>query len=515
MGRFQAKKNPASKQNKTKKAKEPETFDDFMEDAIGYEEQGERYASGERSQRYYERAVEMYTKAHQLKADDPDCLYNWGRVLFILMGFLPAHTTPEEKVPRLDASIDKFRRALQLTGASKTDVEFNLAQALHMRSEVLQETSDIEDAYSQSAVALQEAISLFDDVYQVQEQDYLKQKQGGHTHEDGSHDHPTEEPAAEEPDDTTKTADNKDDEQAFTTVTEMEATTTYSLIDTLASSADALTTMASMMAVYPDAKKVFQRALDKLDRAERWLLMDTDPNDKEHAKARVQINLKRGHTYCASADRAFLATNQVDAKLYEAALEPLLQVTNELDPKNVEAWCDLGDVYSRFAQAILDDTQQRGVGLDRKTTGKDVWQLFGKGTETFQQALKLEPKNLHILNKAGDVSMARAQLDLPVAEKNQVQLLKNAQFYFKQAVEVNGQVLTSGWIGWAYATWALEDWAGEDNRSQDALKILVSWVKRGGHQDLFRRLADDNDAMDGDFIDFVDQHLFEDDEDED
>lgn len=75
-----------------------------------------------------------------------------GRVIYILVGFLPAHTAPEDKLVKLDESIDKFRQALRLESDNKTDVEFNLAQALHMRSEILQEASEIENAYQQSAL---------------------------------------------------------------------------------------------------------------------------------------------------------------------------------------------------------------------------------------------------------------------------------------------------------------------------------------------------------------------------
>ncbi|KAI8329205.1 hypothetical protein BC941DRAFT_506815 [Chlamydoabsidia padenii] len=516
MGRFQNKKKaaPPSK-TKTKKSKEPTTFEEFMEDGVGYEEQGERYATGDRAQRNYERALDMYSKAHALNDQDADCVYNWGRVIYILVGFLPAHTTPEDKLVKLDESIDKFRHSLRLDSENKTDVEFNLAQALHMRSEILQEASEIENAYGQSALALQEAISLFDTVYDLQEKEYLRyqttkttseqptdtltdQHTNDHDHDQcKDHDHTKEGPESPE---------TKDD---FTTVTQMEATTAYSLIETLLSTADAMTTMASMMAVYGDSQKLFGRARDKLARAEKWLA-DTSTSDKEHLKAKVNLMLKRGQSYCALADRSFLATGTVDATLYEQALAPLAYVTDELDPKNVEALCDQGDVLSRYGQAILEQvTTQKKQTLDPKTDGKDVWQLHSKASESFQKALKLEPKNLHILNKAGDISMARAQLPLPVAERNQVQLLKNAQFYYKQAVEADGQVLTSGWVGWAYATWALEAWCDVDGKEADAHKIITSWIKRGGNEDIFQRLADDNDTMDGGYVEWVGVTFFD------
>lgn len=48
-----------------------------MKDAIQYEEQGDRYQTGERAQRNYERSADMYGKAFQLNNQDADCVYNW------------------------------------------------------------------------------------------------------------------------------------------------------------------------------------------------------------------------------------------------------------------------------------------------------------------------------------------------------------------------------------------------------------------------------------------------------
>lgn len=53
----------------------------------------------------------------------------------------------------LDQSIKKFRAALNLEH-DKSDAQFNLAQALHQKSEVLQEATDIENSYQQSAMGM-------------------------------------------------------------------------------------------------------------------------------------------------------------------------------------------------------------------------------------------------------------------------------------------------------------------------------------------------------------------------
>jgi hypothetical protein len=46
-------------------------------EAIHLEEQGERYRTGERAERYYVKAAEMYGKAFSLNDKDADCVYNW------------------------------------------------------------------------------------------------------------------------------------------------------------------------------------------------------------------------------------------------------------------------------------------------------------------------------------------------------------------------------------------------------------------------------------------------------
>ncbi|OBZ90627.1 hypothetical protein A0J61_01324 [Choanephora cucurbitarum] len=504
MGKFTPRK-PQKPKAAPKKKKEPETFDEFMEEAIQFEEQGERYHSGDRSQRNYERAVDMYSKAFAVNSNDADCVYNWGRVLFLLVNFLPSHTTPEEKLEKVDESIEKFRKALDLE-ANKTDAQFNLAQALHQRSEILQETTEIDNSYAASAMALQEAISLFDSVYDLQEKEYLdlnrsneEEVEEEHQHDEAS-EHQHEEPTKQH-----------DDKQEFTTVTKVEATTPYSLIETLLSTAETMTTMASMLASFPASMNLFSKAKAKLGLAEKWLakIPSTDENEKERIAARIQINLKESAAYAAMADRSFVASNTVDSSLFEKAIERLDEIIETHDTRNVEAMCDRGDVLTSFGQAIEEVANKKNLPLVPEKDGKEVWQLYATATKSFQSALTLEPKNLRILNKMGDLSLIRARLSLPVAERNRIQLLKNAAFYFKHAVEVDKEVLTSGYLGWAMSEWAMEEWADVANKKEDALKIVRVWIKRGGNGSLFRSLAEDNETWDEDFVEFIIEAFFD------
>ncbi|KAF7727351.1 hypothetical protein EC973_007660 [Apophysomyces ossiformis] len=496
MSRFQ-RNRPQKPKSSAKKAKEPVTFDDFIAEGVAFEEQGERYGTGERAQRNYERAADMYSKAHMLNETDADCLYNWGRVLFLLISFLPPYTTPEEKLEKVDSSIAKFRKALQLE-QDKTDAQFNLGQALHLRSEILQETTEIDNPYNQSAMALQEAISLFENVYQLQEKEY--QACQSSTAESEQQQPPTEE----------KKLEGDQATEDYTTVTEVEPTTAFSLVDTLVSTAETMTTMASMLASFQASMDLFSRARSRLSLAEKWLM--SVPEGPEHKQARIQINLKEAQNFASMADRAFLASGQVDHTLFNQAIERLDEVVDQFDAKHVEAMCDRGDILTSYAQALLEFAHKSNTPLVPDSTGKEIWQLYAQATKSFQSALTIELKNCNILNKLGDVSIARARLELPVAERNKAQLLKNAEFYFKQAVDINKEVLTSGWIGWAFAAWAQEEWLGTKDKKVEASKIIKTWIRRGGDEDMFRNGAEDNETLDEEFVDWVCDTFFSEDE---
>jgi hypothetical protein len=448
----------------------------------------------------------------------------------LLVNFLPAHASPEEKLKKVDQSIEKFRVALDLE-ANKTDAQFNLAQALHQRSEILQETTEIENAYAASAVALQEAITLFDSVYSLQEKEYLElnpeiddvstaartTEPEEHSHEEGDHNHGQQNDEVAESQKPSATSSSEE----FTTVTKVEPTTAYSLIETLLSTAETMTTMASMLASYPASMDLFSRAKSKLAAAEKWYCdmpntsTSTDDNvdaEKQKKTARIQINSKQSAMYAAMADRSFLATGIVDSTLFEKSIEQLNDIITNYDNKNVEALCDRGDVLSSFGQAIREVADKKDASLNPDKDGKEVWKLYANAMKSFQEAMALEPKNTQILNKMGDLSLTRAALDLPVAQRNQRQLLDNAKVYYRNAVQVDKDILTSGYLGWAMTEWALEEWADVTDKKNDSIKIIEAWIKRGGNGALFSNLADDNDVLDEDFVDFITDSCFADDE---
>lgn len=344
-------------------------------------------------------------------------------------------------------------------------------------------------------------------MYAVQEKEYNDQHASPSSKNNNDNDNNEESTTENEP-----SNDTKDDE--YTTVTEVEPTTAYSLIDTLVSLADAMTTMASMLASYQSAVDLYSRARKHLSQAEKWLMVGTSTDDKEHKQARIQISLKEAQNLSSQAERSFLATTKVDHRLFNQAVDQLDNILEHVDDRHVETQCDRGDILSTFGDHLCKEAKAHHQPLDPETTGKTVWHIYSQADKSFKAALEIEPKNMSILNKLGDLSMSRARLDIPVAQRNRSQLIKNAEFYFKRAVETDRQVLTTGWIGWAYSTWALEQWTKVQGQKHEASRIINTWIKRGGCSDLFAELTEDTDAMDQDFLEWVNETFFDHEEEE-
>ncbi|KAH8552597.1 hypothetical protein BGW37DRAFT_290640 [Umbelopsis sp. PMI_123] len=445
----------------------------------------------------------MYAKAHELNKSDSDCLYNWGRVLFVLLQYLPKRSAPMETLKLIDSSIEKFRQALAIDNKN-ADAMFNLGQALNTRAETVQDVDEIEDGYSQAALAVQEAISILDEAYALQEQALMPQLENmtideptnaGEDEEEHSHDHHShEEPGTD----------------TLTTVTEVIPTTAYTLIDTLVASANALSTMASMLANFEKALSLFDSAQDKLKQAEKWLGQASRENEKDYQQAVIQITLQHAQTLALLADRSMTATGQVDDKTYTLALEKLDFITSKVDSRHCEAMCDRGDLLSQYAQAKQQSFIRSGRKLDADPSGKEVWQLYSQASKSFQEALQIESKNNNILRKLGDISIIRAQLPMGVADRNKLQLLKNAEFYYKQVLESDKDDLYGAWLGWAVSSWAQGEWCQTAGKHMEAEKIIKMWIKRGGNDEIIQDAYEESDFYPKAFIDWVMTEFFAD-----
>lgn len=159
---------------------------------VEMEEKGERYRDGDKALRFYERALELYTKAIGFHPGGTyDAAYNRARVQYTLG---TAFHLPPTAMDHLRTSIDGFRTASSLTEVSSLQLDsgYNLAQSLSALADMLEET---QEADSVVRPLREEAAGVLAKVLDGQEQ-YLSQ-QGTEEEEETMEVEPAEAPETE------------------------------------------------------------------------------------------------------------------------------------------------------------------------------------------------------------------------------------------------------------------------------------------------------------------------------
>ncbi|KAG0082895.1 hypothetical protein BGZ92_011266 [Podila epicladia] len=515
-----------SSKDKKKPAKEvpqPQTWEEYMEEGVLLEEKGERYATGDKARRFYEKAGDMYNKACKLNPEDSDCLYNFGRVLYILVDF--THS-PCQKLSLLNASIERFRSAL-IYDSDNADTLFNLAQALTTHAEVIQDHDeddeeaehDHEHKHSESdhfhgspeeraALELQEAIQLFENCYIIQQRELYAAVKETHPKKGDTEEMPKE--LAEQ-------------------LQEELANNAGVLIDTLISTSQALTSLAFLVDTVDRSQKYYKQAGEKLEIAlgvaGDKLLWPASEEESSSGKGKgkassssldsaesedvmpalkpvsvfreaesqdgavsqkekiCDIHLQYSNLLSSQTDRNFQDTGKISEELYEKSLQHL-DVVLSLQPRHVEALCDKGDLLGAWAQGLaafegavpgLSDIEKWDSGSNitlgnsdavaaegepkKSTRSNKIWQLFALATRAFLSALEVESQNTSILEKLGDIHWSRSLLTSPVALKNRAMLLNNASVYYRFAWE------------------SCRDGSAENVDEEQRLEILLSWAQ--------------------------------------
>ncbi|KAI8578541.1 hypothetical protein K450DRAFT_246287 [Umbelopsis ramanniana AG] len=438
--------------------------EEIFEEAVQYEEKGERQESTEQAREYYEKAGEMYSRAHELDESDIDSLYNWARVLFLLMDYVPEHAEAEERLNLLDKSISRFRKVLEMQ-TNNADAMFNLAQGLTVRADLVEDVDGITDAHGEAAQALQEAVSLYESAYELQEKLHQQQTHGSST-------------------------------SSATPIAIAKApVTAFTLIETLTSLVDATRSLGEMLDEFEDVQLLYKAALSKISLAYGILAENTE--SEEDTPAIIQLYQSHASLLAALADRTFTDTGELDEKSYKTAIETLAKVII-LDQDNVEAHCDLGDLYGGYAQAKMRTCTDQDISSQEE---KSLWGFYTEATRCFQTALDYQPDNLTTLFKLGDIHFTRAQLPFAIARKQKTQLLKSAEYWYKHAVDLETSDLEGGWVPWAMSAWAIAKWTTDHmEKLTEAENILKLWVEQGGSLNLLKEVGKDNILMPDEFI---------------
>ncbi|KAI8052068.1 hypothetical protein BDF22DRAFT_656182 [Syncephalis plumigaleata] len=395
----------------------PSTFEQWMEQAANLERKVENEELSEMEAfDAYTQAAAAYTEADRLHPNDTACLYNWGRVLFILGGFVDGDEDPDEKLRHVSLAIEKFEQSVKLQ-PNNTDALFNLAQALATRCDLLVDT---DNDRATGEPLLRRAITLFDQVYGLQEAAIAS---GGN----------------ESATATTTTSSSANTEDSNQTPPTKEA-----LVDTVSAVAECVTSLACLQETAEEADKLFADACSRLERA---LPLSEERKADILCDWAAVLEAKANHEQQNT-------TECMNAKLYEPAIAKLKEAM-AAGPTLADPRCDLGDLYlgiahGKLVEATLDMdeqdeskmTEQNEAELKRQAEARiatmdgEITPYYENACAAFKEAASLEPSNAGIKQKLGDIYFARSRLPLDSAKAIEQKLLSEAESWYQATLEV-------------------------------------------------------------------------------
>ncbi|KAJ3054835.1 hypothetical protein HK097_000700 [Rhizophlyctis rosea] len=422
-------KFPPRKKATAKAEPEPQTYEECTEEALSLEDKGDRYRDGEKARRFYERACAMYERAAGFKAD-ADVLYNWARLALLLAEFSNPSYSTSEKATLFTSAIAKFRAVADLE-PQNADNLFNLSQALRGQAELILDPQEGQPGGEGNAVKLlEEAGRVLDAVFglQKQESDNSGSTATTHHHHQHADDHgefggcgTCASGGNEMNVDAQPAEGGLSNEEEYTTVAEIHAVTTDSLIDTLNTHAQVLS-MLSREIAEPESATLFNMALSKLQTAAEYA-----EKGGPECKTGVEVQMRWAEVLSDRAD--VLAQNMgiVNRQLFQEAIERLDHALH-LQPRNAEALCDKGDVLCSYVEALRHQSAATGMvqggssSSSAPTAEVDMNMLYAHAIDAYSAACTIEPSNGPVIVKLADVLLLRLVYIPSLAEKKQFAL---------------------------------------------------------------------------------------------
>ncbi|RXK35367.1 hypothetical protein M231_07389 [Tremella mesenterica] len=142
-----------------------DTYDEALDGGVELEEKGERYKDGDKAQRFYEKALELYRKAYDFKPTF-DAAYNQARVLYTLS---TSFLLPPQNVELLSSAVDIYRHSMTLTPDPLLllDAGYELAEALSDLASIIEDLYP--DRTAQVRAIREEACVILGNVFDGQE----------------------------------------------------------------------------------------------------------------------------------------------------------------------------------------------------------------------------------------------------------------------------------------------------------------------------------------------------------
>ncbi|ORY30367.1 hypothetical protein BCR39DRAFT_494681 [Naematelia encephala] len=438
-------RSPARRPKKAGKNKREvtyDTYDEALDGGVEMEEKGERYRDGDKAQRFYEKAIELYKKAYDFQ-QTYDAAYNQARALYTLS---TSFLLPPESLSQLGGSVELYRQAATLTNSPllQMDTAFNLAQALVYLSDLLE---DIEgDSKTAEVMAMRvEAAELLDKVMEGQEE-YLRVTAGR------DEDEQVEQVEAGAENDQRTSMDvepesgeggeEEEEEATFETYLPTHSSfvdTALALVDVYLSIWEAITPprtpseteqMAVRAVLDRTAPLVPAGRQAELDFAEIKVLLSMD---------RIVWDLFKGEAKAGSGVEKSLE----GATLALSHLLASLEAQEPDDPAvRAEILTTLADTHCTIAYRSLFLSPQLPPGPS--PLAQQAWYHFSQAVSQLNTALELStsaftPKTYKpsVLLSLSRTSLARARLGEvnETAKRNAVQLMENASTYAVRAID--------------------------------------------------------------------------------
>ncbi|KAJ3216686.1 hypothetical protein HDU67_009118 [Dinochytrium kinnereticum] len=469
----------------------PVTFEELLEAATDFEDQGDRYRTNAKARNNYEKACEKYEAAAMLRPEDADVMYNWGRVCLMLAEFEFPSFSLKKRLGFYQKSISCFRSARDLTTpttipSQKIDVLFNLAQALQSYAELLDDDDQARESASNLMGLLTEADEVLVAVYEAQEKEFLDQESFEEDavtacEDDHKHEHEGE---AEEP-------ETEGDDEVYVDV---EAITASTIIDTLVARIRVLISLNKQS----QNGEYFKRAESVIELAvQSWLpkLVETEKEELEKAKDLLDklavlpdlgiaaASLARAQAEASLASRAVPTSGGSGSSSSSSAKTltwteywqngiDLLQRIVDKHPKCAEAACDRGDALVDLAEAHITltlgssvigsrlDLQKRlsiavngatpqkplmdlpGLTDDEKTLITLLRKIYKDASASYVNASRIAPSRGPIHLRLAEIELYRSHLypilETPSKQDVRLTLISNAEAYYRIALKSVG-----------------------------------------------------------------------------
>ncbi|KAH7026070.1 uncharacterized protein B0I36DRAFT_329817 [Microdochium trichocladiopsis] len=435
------------------KQKKLETADDFLAAGVEHEEAAGKWRAGDaaKSMRFFQRAIEVYEQGLQAAPNSLDLAYNKARVqLEICTHPVLVSQLKQPLLEVLQIALASHRYALQL-GADNIDTLFNTAQVLRS---IAEEVAGADDLPSSDAIKLlEEAWELQSKCFEIQKVRYLEsQEEERIANEQAASESssavppPAPETPAEAGADGAEEDQGEEEEEQWVSV--VEPVTKDTLIDTVVSQLETLTTLCSILTDAPDSAP--PSALSFAEKHSTDLVQSLPELTRDNTERLQEVALAKAN-FVSSLLAAGTKAGKLEPATYKKELDAVFGAPELQAQSSV-------DVLLAYAKALItfNSTFRDNFAYDPTTTSTARWNSLTQASERLTAASKIagidqsDLATTHLLR--GDCSMYLHNLQYApashkAAAERAAQLLKNAEIFYRNAQKLSANAEEKGVAG--------------------------------------------------------------------